>query len=58
MGYNGGAAHSCSNFADLVIKNIQRFKAKLVLNRWIFFFGRIGKTRAALGRAAIIAHSG
>jgi hypothetical protein len=25
------------SFADLVLKNIQRFKAKLALNRWIFF---------------------
>jgi len=38
MRYNGGAAHSCSSIADLVLKNIQRFKAKLASNRWIFFF--------------------
>jgi hypothetical protein len=38
MCYHGGAAHSCSNFADLVLKNIQRFKEKLALNRWIFFW--------------------
>jgi hypothetical protein len=37
MGYNGGAAQSCSSFADLVLKSIQRFKEKLALNRWIFF---------------------
>ena len=47
----GGAAHSCSSIADMVLKNIQQFKEKLALNRWIFF-GRIGKTRAATGRAA------
>jgi hypothetical protein len=36
MRYNGGTAHSCSSIADLVLKNIQRLKAKLALNRWIF----------------------
>jgi hypothetical protein len=37
MGYHCGAAHSCSSIADLVLKNILRFKEKLALNRWIFF---------------------
>ena len=42
MWYHCGA-HSCSSFADLVIKNIQWFKAKLALNRWIFFMTRSAK---------------
>ena len=33
MGIHFGAAHSCSSFADLVIKNSQRFKEKIALNR-------------------------
>jgi hypothetical protein len=33
MRYHGGAARSCSSFADPTQKNIQRFKAKLALNR-------------------------
>jgi hypothetical protein len=42
MGYHCGAAHtcSCSSIADLVLENIQRFKEKLALNRWIFFMTR------------------
>jgi hypothetical protein len=43
MGYHGGAAHSCSSFADLVIKSIQRFQEKLALNRWILFL--VGSTK-------------
>jgi hypothetical protein len=58
MRYNGGAAHSCSSFADLVLKSIQRFKEKIALNRWIFFFGRIGKTRAVFFKPAMMPHSG
>jgi hypothetical protein len=50
MGYNGGAARSCSSFADLVKKNIQRFKAKLALNRWIFFW--VGSAKLEQLRAA------
>jgi hypothetical protein len=38
MGNHCGAAHSCSSIADLVLKNIQRFKEKLALNRWMFFW--------------------
>jgi hypothetical protein len=43
MGNHFGAAHSCSSFADLVIKNSQRFKEKLALNRWLFFMTRSAK---------------
>jgi hypothetical protein len=43
MGYNGGAAHSCSSFADPIAKNIQRFKANFAFNRWIFFMTRSAK---------------
>jgi hypothetical protein len=31
MRYHGGAAHSCSSFADLVIKTGWEVKAKLAL---------------------------
>jgi hypothetical protein len=37
MWHHCGAAHSCSSFADLDIKNSQLFKEKIALNRWIFF---------------------
>ena len=57
MRYHCGAAHSCSSLADLVIKNSQRFKEKLALNRWLFFNDQIGKTRAAMGRAEMMTHS-
>jgi hypothetical protein len=50
MGYNGGAAHSCSSSADLVLKNISRFKEKLALNRWIFFL--VGSAKLEQLRAA------
>ena len=40
MRHHFSAAHSCSSFADLVIKNSQRFKEKLALNRWLFFMTR------------------
>jgi hypothetical protein len=43
MRYHRGADHSFSSFADLVIKNIQRFKANFSLNRWIFFMTRSAK---------------
>jgi hypothetical protein len=43
MRHHVGAAHSCSSFADLVIKNIQRFKPKLASNRWILFMNRSAK---------------
>jgi hypothetical protein len=33
MRYHCGVARSCSSFADLVIKNSQRFKEKLALNQ-------------------------
>jgi hypothetical protein len=56
MSHHCGAAYSCSSFADLIIKNIQRFKAKLALNRWKFF-DHIGETRAAMGCAAMMIHS-
>ena len=57
MRYHGGAARSCSSFADLIKKIYPAISAKLALNRWILFFGQIGKTRAATGRAAMIACS-
>jgi hypothetical protein len=41
--YNGGAARSFSSFADLNQKNIERYKANFVLNRWIFFMTRSAK---------------
>jgi hypothetical protein len=43
MGYHCGAAHSSSSIADMVLKNIQRFKNFLALNRWIFFMSRSAK---------------
>ena len=43
MWYHCGAARSCSSFADLVIKNSQRFKANFSLNRWLFFMTRSAK---------------
>jgi hypothetical protein len=43
LGYLCGAAHSCSIITDLVLKNIQLFKEKLDLNRWIFFMTRSAK---------------
>ena len=33
MRYHGGAARSCSSFADLTPKNIQRFKANVATGR-------------------------
>jgi hypothetical protein len=38
VSHHCGAAHSCSSIADLVLKNIQRFKEKLALNRCMDFF--------------------
>jgi hypothetical protein len=56
-----GAAHSCSSFADLVIKNSQRFKAIFSLNRGLFFMTSCRSAKLehamAMGRAARIAHS-
>jgi hypothetical protein len=45
MRHHCSAARSCSSFADLVIKkiNIQQFKAKLALNRWVFLMTRSAK---------------
>jgi hypothetical protein len=43
MRYHYGAAHSCSSFAALAIKSIQRLQAKLALNRWIFFMTILAK---------------
>jgi hypothetical protein len=37
-------------FADPAKKNIQRFKEKLALNRWLFFL--VGSTKLELLRAA------
>jgi hypothetical protein len=50
MRHHCGAAHSCSSFADLVLKSIQRFKEKLALNRWIFFL--VGSAKLEQLRAA------
>jgi hypothetical protein len=44
MIHHFGTAHSCWSFADLVIKNIQRFKAKLEYYRWMFFMTRLAKS--------------
>jgi hypothetical protein len=43
MRYHFGAAHSCTSFADLIIKNSQRLKANFSLDRWLFFMTRSAK---------------
>jgi hypothetical protein len=43
MRYNGGAAHSCSSFADLVIKTGWVVKTKLVLTSNPVFMTRSAK---------------
>jgi hypothetical protein len=50
-----GAAHSCSSFADLVKKKFQRFESKISFKSLDTFYDQIGRTRAAMGRAAMIA---
>ena len=57
MRYHCGAAHSCSSIADMVLKNSQRFKEKLALNRWVFFMTRSAKLEQLRARAAMITHS-
>jgi hypothetical protein len=52
----GAAAHSCSSFADLIIKSIQRFEEKLALNRWIFFMTRWAKLEQLWAAPPMIAH--
>ena len=49
-------AHSCSSSADLVIKTGREVKANFALTSH-HFYDQIGKTRAAIGRAAMISHS-
>jgi hypothetical protein len=58
MCYHGRAAHSCSSFADLVIKSIQRFKEKLASNRWIFFLVGSAKLEQLWAAPPMIAHRG
>jgi hypothetical protein len=41
----GSSPRNSASFNDPTIKNSQQFKVKLALNRWLFFYGWIVKTR-------------
>jgi hypothetical protein len=43
MGYHCGAAHSCSSFADLVLKSLQVVKNFLALTTYQLFMTRSAK---------------